>query len=57
MLAASHNAQGERDFNDIEIARSLADKDVAMQRIRKSETPLLILGRENDHLQGVFQLA
>ena len=57
VLAASHNAQGERDFNDIEIARSLADKDVAMQRIRKSETPLLILGRENDHLQGVFQLA
>ena len=57
VLAAARNAEGERDLHDIEIARSLADKDVAMQRIRKSETPLLILGREHDHLQGVFQLA
>ena len=57
VLAAALNAAGERDFHDIEITRSLADKDVAMQRIVKSETPLLILGRENDHLQGVFQLA
>ncbi|MFL2545851.1 MAG: alpha/beta hydrolase family protein [Candidatus Rariloculaceae bacterium] len=55
--AASLNAAGERDFNDIENARRLADKEVAMSRIRKSETPLLVLGREHDHLQGVFQLA
>jgi len=55
--AATHNAAGERDLADIERARSLADKDVAMARIRKSETPLLILGRDHDHLQGVFQLA
>jgi dienelactone hydrolase len=55
--AAPHNAAGERDLADIERARSLADKDVAMARIKKSETPLLILGRDHDHLQGVFQLA
>jgi dienelactone hydrolase len=55
--AASLNAAGERDFNDIENARRLADKEVAMPRIRKSETPLLVLGRDHDHLQGVFQLA
>ena len=57
VLATTRNTEGERDLHDIEIARSFADKDIAMQRIKKSETPLLILGRENDHLQGVFQLA
>jgi hypothetical protein len=55
--AAPHNAAGERDLNDIERARSLANKEVAMTRIRESETPLLILGRDHDHLQGVFALA
>ena len=57
VFATTRNTEGERDLHDIDIARSLADKDAAMQRIIKSETPLLILGRENDHLQGVFQLA
>ena len=55
--AAPRNAAGERDLNDIERARSLADKDVAMARIKQSTTPLLILGRDHDHLQGVFELA
>ena len=55
--AAPLNAAGERDLNDIERARSLADKDVAMARITQSTTPLLILGRDDDHLQGVFRLA
>ena len=48
--AAPRNAAGERDLNDIERARSLADKDVAMARIKQSTTPLLILGRDHGGL-------
>ena len=28
-----------------------------MHRVRRINTPILIFGREGDHLQGVFQLA
>ncbi|MBH97057.1 MAG: hypothetical protein CMM56_01250 [Rhodospirillaceae bacterium] len=55
--ATSLNSAGERDLHNIEIARSVSDKEISMQRIRQSETPLLILGREHDHLQGLYQLA
>jgi len=55
--AASLNAAGERALNDIEDARRLANKDVAMTRVKAANTPLLILGRDEDHLQGVFELA
>ena len=57
MSATSLNSAGERDLHNIEIARSVSDKEISMQRIRQSETPLLILGREHDHLQGLYQLA
>jgi dienelactone hydrolase len=55
---APRDASGtELQLQDIEVVRSLADKPLAMQRIEHIETPLLILGRNDDHLQGIFALA
>jgi dienelactone hydrolase len=36
--------------------RANSDKAKAMQRIRRISTPLLIFGRDHDHLQGIFRL-
>jgi dienelactone hydrolase len=47
----------EIQYQDIEVVRKNADKAQAMQRIRKIETPILHIGREKDHLQGIFKLA
>ncbi len=57
MASAPRDESGrEVQLQDIEVARSLANKDRAMERIRRIDTPLLILGRDDDHLQGIFQL-
>ena len=48
---------GELQYQDIDIARKNADKAKAMERIRRIETPILHIGREKDHLQGIFKLA
>lgn len=57
MAIAPRDASGrEVQLQDIEVVRSLANKDRAMERIRQINTPLLILGRDDDHLQGLFQL-
>ena len=34
----------------------VSDKSQATARIRKIHTPLLIMGRDTDHLQGIFQV-
>lgn len=47
----------EIQYQDIEIARKNADKTSAMERIRRIKTPILHIGRETDHLQGIFKLA
>ncbi|MGQ0751792.1 MAG: alpha/beta hydrolase family protein [Betaproteobacteria bacterium] len=47
----------EIQYNDIEVVRRNTDKAVAMERIRKIQTPILHVGREQDHLQGIFKLA
>lgn len=47
----------EIQYNDIEVVRRNADKAKAMERIRRIETPILHIGREKDHLQGIFELA
>lgn len=47
----------EIQYNDIEVVRRNADKAKAMERIRKIRTPILHIGREKDHLQGIFKLA
>jgi dienelactone hydrolase len=47
----------ELQYQDIEVVRANADKAQAMARIAKITTPVLHLGRDHDHLQGIFQLA
>jgi dienelactone hydrolase len=48
---------GEIQYQDIELARKNADKAKAMERIRRITTPVLHIGRDHDHLQGIFKLA
>jgi dienelactone hydrolase len=48
---------GEIQYQDIELARKNADKARAMARIRRINTPILHIGRDHDHLQGIFKLA
>ncbi len=43
-------------FQDPAVVRKFADKTKAMERIRRIHTPLLIIGRDKDHQQGVFKL-
>jgi len=54
---APRDATGsELQLQDIEVARSVADKERAMARIHEVDIPLLVLGRDEDHLQGIFAL-
>lgn len=46
----------EIQYNDIEVVRKNADQAKAMKRIERIHTPILIFGREKDHLQGIFKL-
>ena len=47
----------ELQMQDIELVKSLANKKATTPQISEIDTPLLILGRDTDHLQGIFQLA
>jgi dienelactone hydrolase len=47
----------EIQFQDIEVVKRHADKAKAMARIRRINTPFLHLGRDTDHLQGIFRLS
>ncbi|HEV7822402.1 MAG TPA: prolyl oligopeptidase family serine peptidase [Burkholderiales bacterium] len=47
----------EIQYQDIEVVRKNANKARAMERIRRIRTPILHIGREADHLQGIFRLA
>jgi dienelactone hydrolase len=44
-------------YNDVNVVRKNASKAAAMERIRPIRTPILFLGRDKDHLQGIFRLA
>ena len=46
----------EIQYQDIEVVRRNADKKRALERIRRITTPILHIGRDHDHLQGIFQL-
>ena len=48
--------EGIVQYNDRELVRENADKAVAMERIRRISTPMLHIGRDEDHLQGIFEL-
>jgi dienelactone hydrolase len=47
----------ELQYHDVEVVRAHADKKLAMERIRRIGVPILHIGRQRDHLQGIFQLA
>ena len=49
--------EGVLQYQDKELVRRNADKERAMERIRRITTPILHIGRDPDHLQGIFQLA
>jgi dienelactone hydrolase len=48
---------GVLQYQDKELVRRNADKARAMERIRRIAMPILHIGRDPDHLQGIFQLA
>ncbi|HSR44126.1 MAG TPA: dienelactone hydrolase family protein [Acidimicrobiia bacterium] len=43
-------------MTEVEKVRSRIDHDVAMERISGIQTPILVMGRETDELQGIFRL-
>jgi dipeptidyl aminopeptidase/acylaminoacyl peptidase len=45
------------EFRTMESVAPYLNKDVAMQRIRRVNTPILMLGRDDDHLSGIFETA
>lgn len=40
---------------EVQKVRSRIDEDVAGRRIATIDTPILVMGREDDHLQGIFR--
>ena len=46
----------EIQFQDEALVRQRADKAKAMERIKRVRTPMLVMGRDQDHQQGVFKL-
>lgn len=55
--AKAPRTNGVLQYQDKELVRKNADKTRAMERIRRIKTPILHVGRDHDHLQGIFQLA
>ena len=49
--------EGVMQYQDKELVRKNADKEKSMARIRRIGMPILHIGRDRDHLQGIFQLA
>ncbi len=45
----------EMQMAETDKVRKRIDIDVALQRISGIQTPLLIMGRDDDHLQGIFR--
>lgn len=55
-IAMEKLPRGEPQLQDKRKAMELADKAEAMERIGRIQAPLLVVGRDSDHLQGVFKL-
>lgn len=49
--------EGVMQYQDKALVRKNADKAKAMARIARISTPILHIGRDRDHLQGIFELA
>ncbi|MEI6667197.1 MAG: CocE/NonD family hydrolase [Acidobacteriota bacterium] len=48
--------ENEVQFQDAAVVEKFANKAKAMERIKKIKTPLLVIGRDKDHQQGIFRL-
>lgn len=44
-------------MRQVEKVRARINEKVARARIRTIRTPILVLGREDDHLQGIFRVS
>ena len=42
-------------MNEVDKVRARIDEPVARARIEGIRTPILVMGREDDHLQGIFR--
>jgi hypothetical protein len=49
--------EGVVQYQDKERVRKNADKARSMERISRISMPILHIGRDHDHLQGIFELA
>jgi dienelactone hydrolase len=47
---------GEIQFQDIAVVKKWTNKARALSRLRAIHTPMLHIGRDKDHLQGIFKL-
>lgn len=47
----------DAEYRTMESVAPYLDKEVAMQRMRRIKTPILMMGRSEDHLQGIFETA
>jgi dienelactone hydrolase len=45
----------EMQMSDVDKVRGRIDTEVANNRITPIDTPILVMGRETDHLQGIFR--
>ena len=55
---APRDASGrELQMQDVEAVKVIADKTATMRRASTITTPLLVIGRDTDHLQGIFRLS
>ncbi len=54
---AAPRKENEVQFQDAAVVQKFANKAKAMERIKKiGTTPLLVIGRDKDHQQGIFRL-
>lgn len=61
LVVDTRNAPRDESGSELQLrtadyVSTISDKERAMARLRQVETPLLILGRDDDHLQGMFRL-
>jgi dipeptidyl aminopeptidase/acylaminoacyl peptidase len=47
----------EMQMRQVEKVRARINQTVARERIARIRTPILVLGRETDHLQGIFRIS
>lgn len=46
---------GDAEYRTMDSVLPYLDKKVAMERLSRINTPILMMGREDDHLQGIFE--